>query len=180
MTDDELKKLYEKIYFVEIDARDKIHSRLQLSLTLLLAVGGAVVFLLQNVDYQTGAWTALRAMFVLFFCGGVVVLVVAAGFFVKAFHNSRYRFLPDSRQTADYRAQLEATYAQYEQSRQLVLDALDTYIITYYIDCGAFNTRVNDRRAAYLHSCNGAIIVAAVALMIAYLAFHFGGLARVK
>lgn len=45
MTVSELRQLYEKLYFLEIEARDKIHGRLQLSLTLLLAVGGAVIFL---------------------------------------------------------------------------------------------------------------------------------------
>lgn len=73
MTDAELRQFYEKLYFLESEARDKIHGRLQLSLTLLLAVGGAVVFLFQNFDYQTGAWTALRALFVSFLCGGIVV-----------------------------------------------------------------------------------------------------------
>jgi len=111
----------------------------------------------------------------LFFCGGIVVLVTGAGFFVKAFHNPSYRFLPDSEETARYKAQLEEAYKEYDQRAQLVSDALDKYITGYYIEYGAFNTRVNDRRAAYLHSCNGAIIGAAVLLMLAYLAFNFGG-----
>lgn len=178
MTDDELKKLYERIYFGEIDARDKVHSRLQLSLTLLLAVGGAVVFLLQNFDYQAGSWTALRVAFAIFFSGGVVGLVFAAGWFVQAFRSSGYRFLPDSEQTAAYRVELGRTYEAYEQNDRLISDALDKYITGYYIDCGAFNTRVNDRRSAYLHSCNGAIVISAVALMLAFLAFNFGGLDR--
>lgn len=180
MTAGELRQLYEKLYFLEVDARDKIHGRLQLSLTLLLAVGGAVVFLLQNFDYQTGTWTLLRAMFMLLFCAGMVLLVIAAGFFVKAFHNPRYRFLPDSEQTARYQAELERTYEGYDQRGELVFAALDRYITGYYIEYGAFNTRVNDRRSAYLHSCNGAIVIAAAALMLAYLAFHFGGLDKGK
>ena len=176
MTGAELRQLYEKLYFLEVEARDKILGRLQLSLTLLLAVGGAVVFLFQNFDYQTGIWTLLRGAFMLFFSGGIVVLVIAAGFFVKAFHNPSYRFLPDSGETARYKARLEEIYKEYEQRLQLVSEALDEYITGYYIDYGAFNTKVNDRRAAYLHSCNGAIIAAAVLLMLAYLAFYFGDL----
>ena len=178
MTDAELHRFYEKLYFLELEARDKIYGRLQLSLTLLLAVGGAIVFLFQNFDYQTGAWTWLRVAFLLFFCSGIVILVIAAGLFVKAFHNPSYRFLPDSEQTARYRAQLEETYKEYEQRAQLVSDALDKYLVGYYIDYASFNTKVNDRRAAFLHSCNGAIIAAAVFLMLAYLAFYFGALDR--
>jgi hypothetical protein len=176
MTGTELQQFYEKLYFLELEARDKIHTRLQLSLTLLLAVGGAVVFLFQNFDYQTGTWTPLRVTFMLFFCGGIVILVIAAGLFVKAFYNPAYRFLPDSAETARYKARLEDIYKEYDERGQLVSDALDKYVTDYYIEYGAFNTRVNDRRATYLHSCNGAIIAAATILMLAYLAFYFGDL----
>jgi hypothetical protein len=115
-------------------------------------------------------------MFLFSFCAGIVILVVAAGFFVNAFRNPRYRFLPDSEVTARYKATLEQTYEGYDQRAQLVSEAVGTYITGYYVECGAFNTRVNDRRSTYLHSCNGAIVVVAVALMLAFLAFHFGGL----
>lgn len=101
---------------------------------------------------------------------------MAAGFFVKAFHNRAYRFIPNSEQTAQYKAQLDETYKDYDERNQLVSETLDKYISDYYIKYGAFNTRVNDLRTGYLHSCNGAIIAAAVLLMLAYLAFYFGDL----
>src|SRR3990170_3015419 len=103
MTATELRQLYEKLYFLEVDARDKIHGRLQLSLTLLLAVGGAVLYLFQNADYQRGSWTGMRLGFLFFFCSGIVILVIAAGFFTTAFFNHAYQFLPDSGETARYK-----------------------------------------------------------------------------
>lgn len=143
---------------------------------MLLAVGGAVLYLFQNADYQRGSWTAIRVAFAFFFCSGLVVLVIAAGFFVKAFFNHAYQFLPDSVETARYKARLEETYKDYDSREALVSDALDKYLIDYYVEYGAFNTRVNDRRSAYLHSCNGWIIAAALLMMLAYLAFYFGDL----
>src|SRR5579859_6366836 len=137
MTDGELKQLYEKLYFQEIDARDKVQGRLQLSLTLLLALGGAVAFLMQNFDYQAGHWTALRGAFVFFVCAGAVTLVVATVFFVKAFWNNTYYFLPDSAQTAGYKRVLDETYAQYEDRVRLVSDALDDYVFGYYVKYAA-------------------------------------------
>src|SRR6266702_776536 len=53
MTNTELKQFYEKLYFQEVESRDKLHARLQLPLSLILAITGAVVFLFQNFDYQT-------------------------------------------------------------------------------------------------------------------------------
>jgi len=176
MTRAELKQFYEKLYFHEIDARDRIQGRLQLSLTLLLAVIGAVVFLFQNFDYQAGAWTPLRWTFAFFFCVGTVLLVVAMAFFVKAFYNNAYYFLPDSKQTAEYKELLEQTYADFAERDELVSEAMDRYVTGYYIEYAAFNTRANDRRSAYVHLCNGAVVGAGVLFIGAFLAFYFGDL----
>ena len=174
----ELKQFYEKLYFHEIDARDRIQGRLQLSLTLLLAVTGAVVFLFQNFDYQSGAWTAPQWTFAFFFCFGTVLLVVAMVFFVKAFYNNAYYFLPDSKQTAAYKDLLDRTYAEFTERERLISEAMDQYLIGYYIEYAAFNTQVNDRRSAYLHLCNGAVVGAAVLFIAALLAFYFGDLGK--
>jgi hypothetical protein len=176
MTEGELKQLYEKLYFQEIDARDKIQGRLQLSLTLLLALGGVVAFLMQNFDYQTGQWTPIRGAFVFFVCTGAVALVVATVYFVKAFWNNTYYFLPDSAQTAEYKRVLDETYAQYEDRERLVARAMDDYVFGYYVEYAAFNTRANDRRSAYVHLCNGGTISAAFFFALAFLAFYFGEL----
>lgn len=105
---------------------------------------------------------------------------MAAGFFVKAFQSPAYRFIPDSEQTARYKARLDETYKDYDERAHLVSEALDKYITDYYVEYGALNTKVNDLRASYLYSCNGAIIAAAVLLMLAYLAFYFGDLEKGK
>lgn len=180
MTQAELMAFYEKLYFHEIEAREKLHGRLQLPLTLLLATGGAVLFLFQNFEYAAGSWTAPRAAFVFFFSCGCVLMACGLVWFVKALYNNAYYFLPDSTQTASYKAVLEETYANYEERRELVSDASDKYLTDYYIEYAAFNTAVNDRRSAYIHLCNGAIIGAALLFFLAYLMFYFGGLGRSK
>jgi hypothetical protein len=180
MTATELKQFYEKLYFHEVDGRDKIQGRLQLSLTVLLVVGGALVFLIQNFDYQAGAWTPIRLMFAFFVCAGSVALVCAIVFFINAFLTSGYYFLPDSSQTADYKQVLDRTYAKYGEREKLISDAMDQYLVGYYIEYAAFNTRANDRRGAYVHLCNGATIAAAVLFIFAFLAFYFGDLDKGK
>ena len=180
MTDLELRQFYEKLYFLELESREKVQGRLQLSLTLLLAVIGAVVFLFQNFDYQAGAWTAPRITFVFFLGGGLVLLAVSMACFVFAFYNSSYYLLPDSRKTAQYRVELQETYKGYEEREALVQTALDQYLTDYYVEFAAFNTQTNDRRSAYVHLCNGALIGAAVLLISAYLAFYFGDLDKSK
>lgn len=176
MTDQELRRFYQRLYFHEIEARERIHARLQIPLTLLLAVLGAVVFLFQNFDYQAGRWTALRAMFVFFFCFGVIGLTLGILWFVNALYNNSYWFLPDSNTTATYRQRLTETYSAWDGREQLIADAMDAYLMRYFVEYAAFNARVNDRRSAFIHLCNGAIIGAAVLFIFAYLSFYFGDL----
>jgi hypothetical protein len=99
---------------------------------------------------------------------------------VNAFLNSTYYFLPDSSQTADYKGLLDRTYAEYDNREQLMSDAMDQYLVGYYIEYAAFNTHANDRRSAYVHLCNGATVSAAVLFIFAFLAFYFGELDKSK
>src|SRR4051812_43674654 len=110
MTNNELKQRYEKLYFLEVEARDKIHSRLQLPLTLILAIIGVVAFLLQNYDAQPGTFNAVQAPFIFFLGFGGLLLAAAIERFVRALYNHEYHFLPDSKKTAEYSALLETTY----------------------------------------------------------------------
>lgn len=180
MTGAELKQFYEKLYFHEIDIRDKIHGRLQLPLTLLLVIGGAVLFFFQNFEYQTADWTPLRLGFVGLVSCGCMTMVVALTWFVKALRTDGYYFLPDTRTTAQYKRLLEETYRNYDDQRELVSDALDKYLTDYYVEYAAFNTNVNDRRSASIHLCNVALIAAGVLFLLAYLIFYFGNLDRSK
>jgi len=180
MTATELKQFYEKLYFHEVDGRDKIQGRLQLSLTVLLVVGGALVFLIQNFDYQAGAWTPIRLMFAFFVCAGSVALVCAIMFFINAFLSGAYYFLPDSSQTADYKQVLDRTYAEYDEREKLISDAMDHYLVGYYIEYAAFNTRANNRRSGYIYRCNGATIAAGLLFILAFFAFYFGDLDKGK
>jgi len=101
-------------------------------------------------------------------------------FFINAFLSGSYYFLPDSSQTADYKELLDRTYAQYKEREQLVSEAMDQYLVGYYIEYAAFNTRVNDRRSGYVYRCNGATIAAALVFILAFLSFYFGDLDKGK
>jgi len=89
-------------------------------------------------------------------------------------------FLPDSSQTADYKQVLDRTYAEYDEPEKLISDAMDQYLVGYYIEYAAFNTRANNRRSGYIYRCNGATIAAGLLFILAFFAFYFGDLERVK
>jgi hypothetical protein len=180
MTNTELKQFYEKLYFAEIDARDKVHSRLQLPLTLIIAISGAIAFLAQNFDPKADTFGAVRVPFLFFLGGGVLFLVVAIERFVRALHGHEYHLLPDSLKTAEYRLLLDETYKDFPESAVLIADAMDSYIVGYYVQYAAYNTRVNDRRSAFLHHCTWAIIGTTLFLGAAFAIFYVADLDKGK
>ena len=177
MTDAELKTLYEKLYFEESDARDRIHARLQLPLTLIIAIIGALAFLLQNL---VPVATPGGYLFVFMLTVTSAFLIIAIIFFIRAHYNHEYLFVPDSAETAKYRLLLEETYQQRPDAGALIASAMEKFIVGYFIEYAAHNTRVNDRRAAYIHKCTEAIIAAVMALSAAFLVFYFSDLDKSK
>ena len=59
-------------------------------------------------------------------------------------------------------------------------DAMDQYLVGYYIEYAAFNTRANNRRSGYIYRCNGATIAAGLLFILAFFAFYFGDLDKDK
>jgi hypothetical protein len=180
MTEADLRSLYEKLYFHEVESRESINSRLQTPLTILVAIIGVVAFLLQNYEYESFVLNAPHVLFAFFVSLSVFCLGCATYYFSRSWYDNEYHFLPASSVTADYRRKLVETYSEFENGEELVEKYLGEYIYRSYIDYAAWNTNVNDARSAYIHRCNGAIIVTVILLFCGFLGFYFGGLDKNK
>lgn len=167
-------QLYEKLYFHEIDTREKLNSRLQTPLTLIVSFVGVLAFLLQNYGHQ--GFSVAAILFSVLIVLSSVALAFAAVFFVKSWYNNTYSFLPSAQLTEDYRQSLIKLYEPYENGAQLASDYFSKYVMEYYIRYSSANTECNDRRSIYLHKTNSALIVTATIAFLAFLAFFFGGL----
>jgi magnesium-transporting ATPase (P-type) len=167
-------QLYEKLYFHEIDSREKLNSRLQTPLTLIVSFVGVLAFLLQNYGHKGFSITSNLFFFLIFL--STVALTFAAVFFVKSWYNNTYSFLPSAQVSEDYRQTLIKLYEPYENGAQLASDYFSSYVMEYYIRYSSANTLCNDRRSIYLHKTNGALITTAAVAFLAFLAFFFGDL----
>lgn len=182
MTDAELLTLYEKLYFHEIEMREKLAGRLQLPLTLIVTLAGAFIFLFQRYDMDAVKFTASHTTFIFF----IVVALGSLGFatfnLCQAWLNNEYKFMPFAEQTADYRQQLVSTYGAYSDADQLVGRYLRDYVQGEYVGASTFNAKVNDRRSNSIDIANQQIVLTAAMLLVAFAAFQFGGLdgSRIK
>jgi hypothetical protein len=170
----EIFQLYEKLYFHEIDAREKLNSRLQIPLTLIISFVGLLAFLLQN--YKHHGFSAPMFFFFVLIVVSYVALALATFFFIKSWWNHTYSFLPSAQVTEDYRLALIEYYENHENNMQLVSEYFSDYLMTHYIRCSSANTARNDLRSVNLHKTNGTLIVTAIIAFVAFLFFFFGNL----
>ncbi|MCU8075771.1 hypothetical protein [Shewanella sp. SM29] len=173
MNDEKRFELYEKLYFHEVEAREKILSRLQIPLALLLSITSVYAILVNGISFENGSlWN---------FCfGGVFSVsvgffITSVSYFLRSFYGHTYEFIPSALTTENYRNKLIETYRDYDECDELVEKHFNEYIFKYYNECSSANTVVNDKRSEFLHKCNTYLILTSLPLAIAFLIFSLSG-----
>lgn len=178
MSKNPLFDLYEKLYFHEIEVREKLGGRLQTPMAIIVSLIGVLTYLLQNFDKDhTGAATVA---FLFLFTMSIGALFTAIYFFIRSWYGNTYAFLPAAEATEEYRQLLQKTYEQHKDGDSLAETYLNDYLCTKYITCATQNTQCNDLRSLHLHKTNGTLIVSAVLVAVTFLVFFMGGLDKTK
>jgi hypothetical protein len=180
VNDAELLALYEKLYLHEIEMREKITSRVQTPLTLVVTLAGVFAFLLQRYDYLSLKLNAPHAVFMFFAVVAIGAVALATLHICNAWVNNEYKFMPLADQTAKYREDLKTTYAAEPNAGELVDAYTQAYVVREYVDASSFNARVNDFRSNSLDRANQQIVLSATMLLVAFAVFQFGDLDRSK
>ena len=176
MNDDRLFDHQERRYYHEIETRDKLAARHQLSLGLLLVLGGMMSFMVQHLrssSFSVGlvVFWILMALCLLFGVG-------AAWYFKKSWFGHEYLLLNTPSDTEAYRDTLRKTYEGFEDQGALVERYFRKYIYDTYVVCASHNIRVNDLRSHYLDRSNRFIIFSFLFAFIALAPFFLGGVNR--
>ena len=170
----ELFRFYEKLYFHEIDMRDKLNGRVPVLLFVLVALIGFLGYMLKSTAVA-GPSLAMIAFWPLYLVS-VVFTGASILFLVRSWHGSAYLFLPSAAATEQYRLELEQTYQAYEQCDQLVQEHMMSYLYTYFVNLSSANAESNEVKSANLHRAGQYMVYAAVFAFIAFIPFHFGRL----
>jgi len=172
MNEKELIQFYEKLYFHELEMREKIVVRLQLPFAMLLALVGFLGYLINNFVGE-GSSIAVAAFWLLLVVGGLV-LAKAIQHFIAALWGQSYECLPDAKSTDDYKKSLDDFYEEPKKASE----SFDDYMLQYFRDCSSSNTKINDKRSLELHNTYSFIIYSIAPLILTFLVFHFGNLDR--
>jgi len=163
-SDDEEYKLYEKIYLAEAERKEKLMSRLNLPLAMIVALLSFLSFLISktpNVDTKEGV------VFWIAYLMAVVYLLVAMTHFSKA-----WRVRKDDL--------VIPTAEKLESHRKLLLEYYDGDVVQangqfmqimmdYYIMGATRNATNNDNRSSQLDQFSKYVIYAVIASIIAFI-----------
>ncbi len=171
MNQEQLFSLYEKLYFQELERREKLSARLNVPLAILVAVVGLLSFMLNNAPVGVSAWPSI--FFWVFFLSASVATALGAWFFKSSWFGHTDKLLPTANETEDYRSQLIDLYKDFGEKEQLVEDALKKYLYDYYKQFSSENTVNNDARAYHLYQATYAITVAVLLAFLAFIPYFF-------
>ncbi len=167
-------ELYEKLYFHEVEAREKISSRLQIPLAILLSIISVYAHIIKGISLNNHClW---NVVFGLTFLISIILFVTSMSYFIRSFYGHTYEFIPSAIETENYRQKLIETYKEYEDGESIAEKYFDEYIYKYYNECSSLNTKVNDKRSEFLHKCNTYLILSALPLVAAFLIFTLSGI----
>lgn len=170
MTRDERFQLYEKLYFHELERRDKINARLSLPLAAILANVGLLSFMLNSADRPHGQFLAVS--FWLLFCASSAALLVGAWFFRKAWFGHTDKLLPTAAQIEAYHDQLSKTYEEFANSQELVKEHFGNFLFDYYRRFSSANAINNDQRSYNIYRANASLTLAVLLALSAAIPFY--------
>ncbi|MGI2960376.1 hypothetical protein [Vibrio alginolyticus] len=179
-----LFELYEKIYFHEMEIREKLVGRVQVNFALL-ATGYAVLsYMIRMVDYSQpyviiGWFYAAVLTCVCFSCFCVNHLI-------RAFWGNVYSCMPTACDIDEYRTGLQnhnlqikeynLTYPDHKQPKIKVNKCVEKYIYEQVRDCTSHNTAINDKRSAHIHHSFRWILFSSIPFIFSSVIFISGDL----
>ena len=170
MTRIERFQLYEKLYFHELERREKISARLSLPIAATVANVGLLSFMLNSAGRPQGNFYSVSFWFL--FCASSVALLAGAWFFRKAWFGHTDKLLPTADQIEIYHADLVRTYEEFENSEDLVKKHFNDFLFDYYKRFSSANAINNDQRSYDIYRANAALTVAVLLALASAIPFY--------
>lgn len=172
MNQKDLFNLYEKLYFHELETREKILNRLQIPLAIIVSFVSFYGYIAKGIELSDGVWNI--SIYILLMVS-LILFALSLYNFIRAFFNHTYELIPTAVETEGYRNQLIKHYQGYPTSGLMAEDAFDNYLYEYYAECATANTKINDKRSSFIHNCNKWLVSNLPVLFLAFLIFSFCG-----
>lgn len=163
--------LYEKIYFHEMDRKEKLISRLNLPLAMIVAVVSFLSYMLDKAPTTEDGYAGVF-FWSSYFCT-IVSLVVGSWYFWSSWQLRAFdKGLPTLLELEDYRGKAEAHFSVYGENEDDAETYFKSVILGYYIEGATTNTKNNDKRTGYLASLASYVTLTIVLAVFSFLPFY--------
>lgn len=180
----ELLNHYEKLYFHEMEVKEKIIPRVQLNFAFLATIFTVVIYMVRMVDYSE----SFKFIVLFYISIGIFIFIsyFSVSNLIRAFWGYEYKGLPTPDETEDYKFKLEQhnkeitkyneKYPNNQQDLNRVQELVSNYLYNQFKGCATFNAYVNDSRSVFIHQSIKWIFFSLVPFIFCCIFFLIGDL----
>lgn len=170
-----LFQLYRELYFHEMDVKEKLVARTQISFVIVVTAFTVISYMVRMLDYTSNCFAV--ALFIVFVSISTLILIASLWFLIRSFSWRSYHGIPSPSKTDNYRIELiehrDALIAYNEENPDNQQDLYDidevmeSYLYENFKLCSTHNTEVNDGRSGYARDGFKWVLTALLPLAIA-------------
>lgn len=174
-----LFELYEKLYFHEMEVRERITNRVQITFALVATGYTILSYMMRMLDYTV--INLATNIFIIATGITFILSIMCLYFLVRAFWGNTYEGMPSPVQTDLYRENLKShkksieqynkKYPKNKQQKINVDSSIYEHLYQKFRDCSTHNTEVNDRRSKQLHQAFKWLLFAAIPMLVSSVTF---------
>ncbi|WP_256644405.1 hypothetical protein [Stenotrophomonas sp. 9(2022)] len=173
---------FKEHHFFELQRRDSLTSALNLTVGIVTLLAGGTVAMWRGVSADCSVANTLLGACLVLTGGGLVVTVY---FMCRSIFGYDYRYFPDTRLVAKYRADFlnfhlqEKDVPEEEARRRAAAEYLEK-IEEIYMNCAGENGVHNDERAGWAYKANRALVVCLTLFIASGTAYLFNTVAATE
>ncbi|MCB2381277.1 hypothetical protein KV201_03680 [Shewanella sp. SR1] len=139
--------LYEKLYQEEVNRGELLNARLNVPLTVFVALIGLLSFIFQNIPDAQGFEIIIFRIFWGLSC---LALFVAFRFFCLAWYGHKNKFFPTAEVIDGHYLTLRKLYFTYPNAKKLTEESFKKFMLESYREYATTNASNNDSKSEYL------------------------------
>jgi len=162
---------YEKIYFYELERKEKLISRLNLPLAILGVLLSFLSYMLGKAPGSENGFAGIS--FWILYLSAVFCLLCGAYYFRSSWQLRDFdRGLPTLTELEKYRAQATAHFAIHGENDDDAETYFKSIILNYYIEGATVNTVNNDKRGSKLVSLANFVTLTMTLSVLSFIPFY--------
>lgn len=179
MSQEKLFDLYEKVYFSEIENKDKLHTRVQTIFSLIVIEVTVITYLAKNTSLDNNI--PLSVLVIVLTIGSFLTVIYSCFRLQKAFWGNSFRYLPTPNDINKYHLELikyEKTFINYCNENEIEYknehnpdDKIQEYLARELMECTSWNIKKNEDRSSEIFESTKLFFVSLVPLLFAVIIF---------